>query len=182
MKEVETIFRVEFDLQLYLSYGTLLGATRDQDFIGHDIDIDMAYVSKARSALGVLKERDRITDLFDRYGMIVTAPNHGRFLLPGTVDKYSGGVPHGIEIYTSFVTQGAYYCYPCIPGRLSGRDIKPFGKTTLRGIEFAAPHRTDAWLTAHYGPDWRTPVPPSEYREDGTRYECFEFLRTEADN
>ncbi|WP_127112990.1 hypothetical protein [Shimia sediminis] len=179
MKEIETIFRVEFDLQLYLVWGSLLGAAREGDFIGHDVDIDMAYVSKARSALGVLKERDRITDLFDRYGMIVTAPNHGRFLLPGTVDPDTGGIPHGIEIYTSFVTQGDYYCYPCIPGWLSGRDIKPFGTASLRGIDFAIPRKTDAWMAAHYGDNWRTPVGPSEYRENPSQYACFEFLRTE---
>ena len=112
--------------------------------------------------------------------MIAEAPNHGRFLLYGTPDPESGDIPHGIEIYTSFVTQGAYYCYPCIPGWFSGRSVKPFGKAMLRGFEFAAPRKTDSWLTAHYGPNWRTPVPPSEYREDPTRYECFEFLRTEV--
>ena len=179
MKELEIIFRVEFDLQLYLTYGTLLGATRNADFIGHDVDIDMAYVSKARSAAGVIRERDMITAFFASFDMIAAAPNHGRFLLRGTTDPDSGKAPHGIEIYTSFVTQGAYYCYPCIPGWLTGSDIKPFGTAALRGIEFSAPNKTEAWLESHYGDSWRTPVAPSEYRENPARYACFEFLRTE---
>lgn len=179
MKEVETIFRVEFDLQLYLTYGTLLGATRNGDFIGHDVDIDLAYVSKARSAAGVLRERDKITEFFAAFNLISATPNHGRFLLRGTVDPVSGKAPHGIEIYTSFVTQSAYYCYPCIPGWLTGQDIKPFSTATLRGIEFATPRRTENWLASHYGDNWRTPVGPSEYRENPSRYACFEFLRTE---
>lgn len=179
MKEIETIFKVEFDLQLYLTYGTLLGATRNQNFIGHDVDIDLAYVSKARSAAGVLRERDRITDFFAAFGIVSAAPNHGRFLLRGAEFPETGSAPHGIEIYTSFVTQGAYYCYPCLPGWLSGRQIKPFSSVVLRGTTFAAPNRTEEWLASHYGDNWRTPVGPSEYRENPTRYECFEFLRTE---
>ncbi|MGX9352491.1 LicD family protein [Shimia sp. W99] len=179
MKEVETIFQVQLGLQLYLTYGTLLGATRNEDFIGHDVDIDMAYVSRARSAAGVLKERDMITAFFAEFDMIAAAPNHGRFLLRGTTDPDSGKALHGIEIYTSFVTHGAYYCYPCIPGWLTGREIKPFGTAMLRGIEFAVPRQSEAWLASHYGDGWSAPVKPSEYRENPARYACFEFLRTE---
>ena len=179
MKEVETVFRVEFGLQLYLVYGTLLGAARDGDFIGHDIDIDLAYVSRARSMDGVLRERDRIARFFDDFGKVADIPNHGRFLLYGPTDPETGTVPHGIEIYTSFVTQGEYYIYPSIPGWLRGRDIKPFSTIKFRGHEFCAPKHHEKWLELQYGKSWRVPVMPDEYREDLSRFDCFEFLRTD---
>ncbi|WP_165610027.1 hypothetical protein [Shimia aestuarii] len=96
-----------------------------------------------------------------------------------TTDPDSGKAPHGIEIYTSFVTHGAYYCYPCIPGWLTGREIKPFGTAMLRGIEFAVPRQSEAWLASHYGDGWSALVKPSEFRKNPARYAFFEFPRTE---
>jgi hypothetical protein len=55
LKSVEVIFQVEFDLQVFLTWGTLLCAMREGDLIPHDFDIDISYVSRARSAAGVLR-------------------------------------------------------------------------------------------------------------------------------
>ena len=71
LKAVELIMQVEFGLQIYLTWGTLLGAMREGDLIMHDFDIDVAYVSRARSPEGLRSERARIFNLFDRFGRVI---------------------------------------------------------------------------------------------------------------
>ena len=116
LKELELVFRIEFGLQLYLTWGTLLGAIREGDLIGHDFDIDVAYVSRARSKAGVLRERERIESHFRRFGRVIGTSGPGRFMVAAGPAP-SGIVEHGLEIWTSFSTGGSRIRAPLLlPG------------------------------------------------------------------
>jgi hypothetical protein len=175
LKAVELILQVEFGLQLYLTWGTLLGAVREGDLIAHDFDIDVGYVSRARSKEGVLRERQRIYDHFRRFGRVVGTSAPGRFMISGAAAP-SGLIDHGIEIWTSFTTKGTHYAYPILPGVLPGNAIKPFRTATLRGIPFAVPRQAERFLDFAMGPDWRVPKLPKDHVDRTRRYRCFDFL------
>lgn len=181
MKELELIFRLEFGLQLFLYYGTLLGAVRNGDFIPHDFDIDMAYVSRARSAEGILRERDRIETFLSQYGRTRPSPAKGRLVINAAPDPAHGTRFFGIEIFTCYHHHGKFFGYSSYPGTLSTRAIKPFSQATLRGVSFAAPARPQAVLQAHYGDDWQTPKQPKDYSEPSARFVCFDFLYPPSD-
>ena len=70
MKELEQFFRDKFNLSLYLVYGTLLGAIRNQDFIPHDVDVDLAYLSILTNREDVLKERIKLREKLDSYHLM----------------------------------------------------------------------------------------------------------------
>lgn len=175
VKALELIFRVEFGLQIYLTWGTLLGAMRAGDLIPHDFDIDVGYVSRARSKAGVLRERARIFDHFDAYGRVLSGSEPGRFMLRANLSP-EGTYAHGIEVYASFVTGGRFYGYPTLPGTLSRREVRPFRDVTLRGLTFKAPRRADLFLEQAMGADWRVPKLPKDHKVTDGWYRCFDFL------
>ena len=175
LKSVEVIFQVEFDLQVFLTWGTLLGAMREGDLIPHDFDIDISYVSRARSAAGVLRERQKIFDHFAAFNLIMKGASPGRFMLCAERSP-AGGYDHGIEVFTSFVRHGRFYGYPTLPGTLSSRAIKPFRTATLRGVPFCVPRHAEQMLDQCIGRDWRIPRLPKDHTDPAGRYDCFEFL------
>jgi len=175
VKAVELIFRIEFGYQLHLTWGTLLGAVRDGDLIAHDFDIDLAYVSRARSQAGVLRERAKILAFFQAHGRVTGKPSLARFMLGGVAGPH-GTSDHGIEIWTSFSTGGRHYAYPILPGVLPARAVTPFRTVQLRGVPFLAPRRAERFLDLAIGPDWRVPKLPKDHSDRSRRYACFEFL------
>lgn len=175
LKEIDLILDLEFGLQMYLTWGTLLGAVREGDLIGHDFDIDVAYVSRARSERGVLRERRRILEHFARFGGVIGKPAPGRFMVTGRRAP-GGAYDHGIEIWTSFVAGADYYGYPSLPGVLPARAIRPFGQARLRGVPFRVPRQTSVFLDLTYGKDWHVPRLPSDHDARVPRYTCFGFL------
>ena len=50
----------EAGVEAFPAYGTLLGAIREQDFIGHDNDVDLGYVSRHTHPLDVIRESFRL--------------------------------------------------------------------------------------------------------------------------
>lgn len=180
LKSIELIFQIEFGLQIFLTYGTLLGAIREGDLIGHDYDIDVSYISRANTPQGILDERARIFNLFDRAGRVGGKPTLGRFMML-SIPGLSGGHDHGIEVFTSFVRDGRYYGYTSAPGTLPADAVEPFRTARLRGVEFCVPGRAEDVLDVIIAPDWRIPRLPADFADPARKHPCFEFLYPRAE-
>ncbi len=175
LKEIELVLQLEFGVSMYLTWGSLLGAIREGDFIPHDFDIDVSYVSRARSPVGIQKEFHRIQEHFRRFKRLLKPAPSGKFMIGGALAP-SGLYEHGIEIWTSFVVGQDFYAYPTIPGWLPARAVRPFRTAYLRGLPFSVPNQAELFLDRYLGSDWRSPKLPKDHTEKTGRYACFDFL------
>lgn len=130
------------DVTAWLSDGAALGAYRDGQVIGGDIDLgcwieDMPAV---REALGALVRVDRGHQL--------------KGSVEGVKFDVHGHVRSGSKVYYALrgERKRLYYAF-------SAHLFDEFHRMELDGISVLLPTPPEAYLEEHYGPDWRTPNP-----------------------
>ena len=64
INDLINFFKINLNLKLHIHYGTLLGAVREHNFIAHDSDIDLAYISNYHIKKEVKKEIIKIMKIF----------------------------------------------------------------------------------------------------------------------
>ena len=73
--EVLDALRQECGLPAFITYGTLLGAIRDGELIGHDNDIDVAYLSAHDHPVDIARESFQIQHQLSRGCLLYTSPS-----------------------------------------------------------------------------------------------------------
>jgi len=140
-----------FDVIVYPTYGTLLGFMRDEDFIKHDYDLDIAYLSK----------KERYTDIISEYEQIKLFL-HKKQLFK---EEVRTGQVH-IRLYdtsdfwTSWIKEGKFY--HCggktgISGEIDRQILFPFKKIKLYGYEFNCPNEPEILFNFWYK-NWNYPL------------------------
>lgn len=170
------LFHDEFGLAVFLTWGTLLGAVREGDFIAHDSDVDLAYLSAADSDHAVIEEHELIVRVLAGRGLAVRPASRGQM----HVDVGAGAdapAAFDLDIWTSWVRAGRFYHYPDIQGELPASAVIPPVPGRLAGAEVLLPARPEAVLEQFYGPDWRTPDPDYGWYPRYHSEDVFEFLR-----
>ena len=136
----------EHGINMLLSYGTLLGAVREHDFIPHDYDMDaMIWEKDKDKALGLSSE-------LEKYGIILSC-----YVLPWVFTYEYKGVTCDIDVlYEAVWPWKKRYCLThemYIP--------KSFFENTKQveflGELFTVPAETEKVLEYHYGKTWRIP-------------------------
>ena len=160
--DVLRVLRDDLGVPSFLAYGSLLGAVRSGHLIGHDMDIDLAYVSAATTPVDAMLESFTIERHLRELGWSLRRQNGG--FLQAFFDPPGGGW-RNIDIFTMFFDSSA--------GRLYGLndtahpaavdEVLPLGAVTLEGRSYPAPLRPDVLLEAAYGPSWRVPDPNFSY-------------------
>lgn len=160
--EVLTVLREELGRPAFLAYGTLLGAVRSHHFIGHDMDVDLAYLSAAATPVDAMLESYAIERCFRSKGWAVRRQNDGFLQL--FFEQPLGGW-RNLDVFTMFVDPEGPTLYGINDTRLdAGADaILPLGTVELEGRRFPVPQRAEDLLAAAYGPGWRVPDPNFEY-------------------
>jgi len=140
----------------FVTYGTLLGAVREGKLLGHDDDVDIAYLSPHRHPADVMRESFAIQRTFHRLGWHVRRFSGG-FL------QVSRLAPDGrvrpVDVFTCFHTLGRFYQLFAVGADLERSAIVPVGSVTLEGRRLPAPADPAALLEATYGAGWRVPDP-----------------------
>ena len=83
LKELEQFYRHTLGLELFLCYGTLLGAVRAEDFIPHDYDIDLAVLSQRQDLPGIRAEYKTMVRVLEETGRLVEEESPGLVRVKG---------------------------------------------------------------------------------------------------
>jgi hypothetical protein len=141
---------------VFIAYGTLLGAVREGDFIGHDTDADIAYLSERGHPADIAAEAFRLQRELVARGWR-THRSTTTFLQVWRED--GDGEPNRIDIFTAYFVGDTFALDCWVRGRLRRADIAPLGEVRLAGRALPAPAEPEPLLALTYGPGWRTPDP-----------------------
>lgn len=140
----------------YLCYGGLLGAVRTGKMIGHDSDVDLAWLSPHTHPFDVIRESRRIERQMRELGWRVVRMSAANFKVWAPLPN---GKRAGVDVFGSFHVGDNFHLAGSLRGPLPREAIVPFNPIELEGVEFPAPRDLDAFLTYTYGPGWRVPDP-----------------------
>ncbi|GAB2986763.1 methyltransferase domain-containing protein [Nocardioides montaniterrae] len=144
----------------FLAYGTLLGAVRDQDFIGHDSDADLGYVSRKSEPWQVVVESFEIQRRLQAMGLTVRRYSGIAFKI---VVTESDGASRGLDVFGGFMRDGRLYLMGEVGHRFELDWIYPRSVATMAGEQFPVPAEPARMLEAMYGPTWRIPDPAYKF-------------------
>jgi hypothetical protein len=157
----------EAGVEAFPAYGTLLGAIREQDFIGHDNDVDLGYVSRHTHPLDVIRESFELQRRLREQGYAVDRYSAAAFKVD--VVEADGGV-RGLDVFGGYFLDGKLYLMGEIGTPFEEDWIFPLGTCTLAGRTLPAPARPEKLLEATYGPSWKVPDPAFHFETPRTTY------------
>ena len=157
----------EAGVEAFPAYGTLLGAIREQNFIGHDNDVDLGYVSRHTHPLDVIRESFRLQRALRERGYAVDRYSAAAFKVD--VVEADGGV-RGLDVFGGYFLDGKLYLMGEIGTPFQEDWIFPLGTCTLAGRTLPAPARPEKLLEATYGPGWKVPDPAFHFETPRTTY------------
>ncbi|WP_051551295.1 class I SAM-dependent methyltransferase [Nocardioides sp. URHA0020] len=144
----------------FLAYGTLLGAVRDQDFIGHDSDADVGYVSRFEFPVDVVRESYALQRRLREMGFRVQ--RYSGLGLKVILEE-PGGTSRGLDVFGGFSRDGMLYLMGEVGHPFRDEWLHPRTSATLAGREFPVPARPEHLLEAMYGESWRLPDPAFKF-------------------
>jgi len=162
IKLVEILFKELFNLPIYLVYGTLLGAIRDKNFIMHDYDVDLAYLS----------QKTELSDIIEEYKSIIkTLTQYRRYKLnfyqkkfrKGQIKTWVNNSSYGehLDVWVSYIKDNKYYC-AALNRALTNEDnlsvdlILPLKTIKFRKEKLLIPQNSEKLLNYVF-PNWQIP-------------------------
>jgi phosphorylcholine metabolism protein LicD len=130
MATLTSFIKDKFNLDIYLVYGTLLGAIRENNFIEHDNDVDFAYLSKQTNPTDILHEF---------YGLCAILKNHdilSKICSNGHLHVHSPNKRNKFDLWTSYIINDKYYLVPLFAGELKSSIILPLKQLNFKNQNF----------------------------------------------
>lgn len=153
-ESMRTLIADEFGYDLFITYGTLLGAIREGGFLAHDNDYDASFVSSATTGPEAADELVKIAKVLIARGYRVGAMGGGLHVIdPARPD-------HRIDIFHIYFDADGVLQHPF--GYAGDTQITTAEWKGTREIEFVGrtalvPVCAEELLATFYGHDWRLP-------------------------
>lgn len=151
----------------FFVYGTLLGAVREGGFIGHDSDLDLAYVSDLREGAEVARElRDIALALIDAGFQVRSFQTHLRIS-----SSIEGHDDVHVDLFHTWFDDDDVLRFPY--GVAGVGEIRRSQWQGVREIDFAGatgllPVVAEQVAEVLYGAGWRQPQPGFSWHRDRT--------------
>jgi len=153
IKDIETYFKTELELNVYPVYGTLLGMIRDNDFIGWDTDIDMAYLSKCHTNKAVLNEFNMIVKFLEEKKLLLY-----RIKTASHLHVYSPNKHLRVDLWISWMDEkNNYHLVWTVGGDIDSSMILPFKTVEFKNQTLLQMNDPELFLNIHYG-NWSIPI------------------------
>ncbi len=152
--------REESGLEAWLAFGSLLGAMRSGEAIGHDSDMDLLYLSRSGLPADINLEIYRLKRALARRGFNVILRTGSFLTVKGPTSE---GAPVTIDIYSCFYVGDLLHETATVRAPVPQDAILPLRTLPFEGAELPAPARPEVLLEASYGPGWRVPDPSFQH-------------------
>ena len=150
-----------------LSFGTLLGAAREHDFITHDEDIDLVMMKRDMNRflalLFVLRENGFEIARYESRGFL-SIIRKGEYIDFYFFEEY----PENKSLY--------YCCRDMCPKEL----LDDLADIEFQGAMFKAPRKYEKYLEFNYGKNWRTPIPYVNFQMSAAqkaKFLCLQYIK-----
>jgi hypothetical protein len=145
----------------FLAYGTLLGAVRDQNFIGHDSDADLGYVSQFSEPVQVIAESFTLQRRLQDMGFSVHRYSGIAFKI---ILREADGAKRGLDVFGGFMRDGHLFLMGEVGHPFERAWVYPRRTATMAGEEFPVPAHPERFLEVMYGEGWRVPDPAFKFQ------------------
>ena len=142
----------EFGVDAFVSSGTLLGFVRQGEFLGHDDDLDICYISKESTHEGIVRERNEIKVFLNGKGYRVTDSDVAH-LWVHTGDNIM------FDLFTGWIENNRCMMNPLpLPG-VAASDVLPLKTLKSHWYPIMMPANPEALMELNYGKSWKVPDP-----------------------
>lgn len=157
MFDIVSFFKTELNLNIYLIFGTLLGAIRENDFINHDYDVDLAYISNFKNKKEVINEFVSICDFLNKKSLLIKRKSVGQLHCKSLNNKMR------FDIWTSYQISKKEIDLTPINFLIPVEHILPLQKSIFRNLSFNVPNKSNELIDLLYK-EWQTPI-LTDYRK-----------------
>ena len=146
----------ELGYDVFISYGSLLGAVREQGFIPHDDDIDFSLILKSNNIDAAKNEFSVVLNRLESLNYkIHTLVADGVQL--NNVHLQKKGLKR-LDIFPCFLEKDKVYLGGAVRWyEFDKSKIFPLRNILLYDQKISAPFDTDAYLVRFYGENWKVP-------------------------
>lgn len=152
------------------AYGTLLGAVREQQLIGHDSDADIAYISEYTQPFDVIRESFDMQRRLHRAGYRTMRYSGASLKIHITEPD---GFRRGLDIFGGYHDGDSLHLLGEVRTPFRREWIFPLSTTRLGNKVLPAPAEPDRLLEVMYGPAWRTPDPAFVFTTPSSTIKAF---------
>lgn len=156
MYDFSCLLRDALNIQSFITSGTLLGLIRENQFLPHDDDFDMAYVSAFMDRAKILAERRRLFDAVNAAPEFrIEERTGGR----AAVFVTGEGVNFMFDLFVGFRRAEFFNEFPLKPNAMLFHDIAPVRTMPFYGQDVFVPNKPEKLLEVNYGEGWKHPDP-----------------------